>query len=184
MDPDLNSYDANHITTEHPRMSREEWKQVYQLAWERYYSPDHAETILRRATATGGSPGKALFYLTWFKGCINIENVHPLEGGLLRLKVRRDRRPGLPLEAAWLFYPKYFAEMVRKQIRWISLYTRLWLICRKVKNDPSRHEYMDWALEPVTDDEVETREMFQSEVAQAYVGQIRRLDKIRRSKAG
>ena len=49
--------------------------------------------------ATKTSPGKALFYLVWFKGCIDIEKVHPLEGGFLRLKFSRDRRPGLPLES-------------------------------------------------------------------------------------
>jgi hypothetical protein len=42
---------------------------------------------------------------------------------------------------------------------------------------------MDAALEPVTDDEIETRELFQSEVAQAYVGQMQKLEQIRRGKA-
>jgi hypothetical protein len=183
MDPDMNKYDLNHVTTGHSRMSREEWEQVYRSAWETYYTTEHIETVLRRAIASGTSPGKTLFFIVWFKGCIGIERIHPLEGGFLRLKSRRDRRSGLPLEPAWLFYPKYLAGMAWKQVRWISLYVRLRLIYLKIKRDPRRYEYMDLALEPVSDDEIATRELFQSDVAVAYVGQQRRLEKIRRGEA-
>jgi hypothetical protein len=51
MDTDLNRYDLNHVTTGHPRMSRAEWERAYRLAWKRYYTLDHIETILRRAAA-------------------------------------------------------------------------------------------------------------------------------------
>ena len=183
MDPDMNKYDVTHITTAHPRMSCEEWEMAYQLAWETYYSTEHIETVLKRAMATGASPGKALFYMSWFKGCVGIESVHPLEGGLLRLKFRRDRRPSLPVESAWLFYPKYIIETVRKQVRWLSLYAKLHLMYRRIKTDPRRFEYMDLSLTPPADDEMETRELFGSEAAQAYVGRQRRLEKIRRGEA-
>ena len=183
MDPDMNKYDLNHAVTGHPRMSREQWEQTYRAAWETYYTTEHIETVLKRAVATGTSPGKAVLFITWFKGCIGIEKVHPLEGGFLRLKFRRMRRSGQPLESALLFYPKYLAETFWKQVRWISLYARLYLIYRKVRRDPQRHEYTDLALTPVVDDEVETRELFQSEVAHAYVVQQQRLAKIRRGEA-
>ena len=178
MDADMNRYDLNHAVTGHPRMSRAEWERVYRQAWETYYTHEHIETILRRAIATGVSPGKALFLIVWFKGCIGIEKIHPLEGGFLRLKSRKTRRPELPRESVFVFYPKYLFETLAKQLRWISLYLRLRLIYRKVKHDPLKHEYTDLAITPVTDDEVETRELFQSEVAQAYVGQIQRLKKM------
>jgi len=183
MDADLNKYDLNHITTGHPRMSKDEWEKTYLRAWKAYYTIEHIETILRRAIATGSSPGKTLFYFSWFRGCINIEKVHPIEGGFLRLKYRKDRRSGLPLEPAVLFYPKYFAGMLWKQIRWITLYLRLRLIYRKVARDPNRRKYMDKALEPVGDGEVETREMFQSEGAQAYVAQAQQKGKDRRGES-
>ncbi|MGI9064807.1 MAG: B12-binding domain-containing radical SAM protein [Pyrinomonadaceae bacterium] len=181
MDPDMNKYDLNHAVTGHSHMSREEWEGVYHAAWETYYTTEHITTILKRAMATGTSPGKAVLFITWFKGCIGIEKIHPLEGGFLRLKFRRDRRSGLPLEPVLLFYPKYLAGMLWKQLRWISLYSRLYLIYREIKRDSRRHEYMDLALTPVEDDEVETREMFQSDVAQAYVVQVRRVEKMRHS---
>lgn len=180
MDADLNKYDVTHITTEHPKMSREEWAQAYRMAWEKYYSREHIETVLRRAIATGTSPGKSLFYLVWFKGCTAIEKIHPLEGGIVRRKARRDRRLGMPLESPMLFYPKYFAETLWKHARWFSLFGRLWLVCRKVKNDPRRFEYMDTALEPVAVDETETHELFQSEAAHNFVEKVHRIEKIRR----
>ena len=179
MDADLNKYDLNHAVTAHPTMSKEEWEHAYRSAWKTYYTDEHIETILRRAIATGTSAGKTMFFITWFKGCIDIEKIHPLEGGFLRLKFRRGLRPELPLENPLRFYPKYFASMLWKQFCWISLYLRLRLIYRKVKRDPQRLEYMDLALEPIRDDEIETRELFQSETAQKYVTQIKRLEKIR-----
>ena len=87
---------------------------------------------------------KLLFFITWFKGCIEIEKLHPLEGGYLRLKFRRDRRPGLPKESAWWFYPKYFWESLCKQVRWASLYARLFLISQRIKRDPQRPQSIWW----------------------------------------
>ncbi len=52
MDPDMNKYDLNHVTTEHPRMSHRELEEIYRLAWDRYYTDEHIETILRRAATT------------------------------------------------------------------------------------------------------------------------------------
>jgi len=183
MDPDVNKYDLNHAVTGHPRMSQAEWEGVYRAAWETYYTDEHIETVLKRAMATGISPGKALFLIVWFKGCIGIEGIHPLEGGFLRLKSRRDRRSGLPRVSPLLFYPTFAAGLLWKQIRWAHLYLRLYRVYSKLKRDPRRLEYTDLALTPVTDEEVETREMFQSAGAQAYVASIQRVEKQRRGAA-
>ncbi|MBS1793593.1 MAG: radical SAM protein [Acidobacteria bacterium] len=179
MDADLNKYDLNHAVTAHPKMSQTEWEETYRRAWKTYYTDEHIETVLRRAIATGTSPGKTMFFITWFNGCIDIERIHPLEGGFLRRRHRKSRRSGLKLENPLVFYPKTFLETLWKQIRWIALYSRLRLIYRKVRKDPKRFEYTDLALEPVTDDELETRELFQSEAAHSYVEKIQRLEKIR-----
>jgi radical SAM superfamily enzyme YgiQ (UPF0313 family) len=178
MDADLNRYDLYHITTDHPVMSREQWARAYQAAWDNYYTPEHVETILRRAVATGASGGNTLFLVTWFKGCTHIENVHPLEGGFLRMKFRRDRRSGMPIESIWTFYPKYWLETAIKQYRWISMYVRLRMIYLSIKKDPAKKQYRDLALTPVADDDTETLEMFNNTSAQAFVSQQRRLDKL------
>jgi radical SAM family protein len=182
MDPDLNKYDLYHITTAHPLMSREEWAYAYTQAWKRFYSFEHCETIMRRGGALR-SFGNTLVSVTWFKGCIDIENVHPVEGGLLRIKSRRNRRPDMPIEPVWRFYPRYLTESVVKLTRWAWLYARLRKIYLGIKHDPKRYEYTDLAITPVTDDEIETHEMFHTAAAQQYVNQEKRLENIRHGQA-
>jgi hypothetical protein len=183
MDADLNKYDLNHAVTAHPKMSQANWEETYRKAWETYYTDEHIETVLRRAIATGTSPGKTMFFITWFKGCIGIEKIHPLEGGFLRRRFRRSRRSGLALENPLTFYPKNFIQAFWKQLQWISLYLRLRLIYNRLKKDSQRFQYEDLSLVPVTDDETLTRELFQSEEAQAYIGQRERLAKMTRGEA-
>jgi len=182
MDADLNKYDLNHAVTGHGKMSQAEWERTYRDAWATYYTDEHIETVLRRAIATGTSPGKTMFFIVWFKGCIGIEGIHPLEGGFLRRKVRKNRRSGSPLENPLVFYPKHITGTIWKQLQWITLYTRLRLIYRRVKYDPKRFEYMDLALEPVTDHE-EDRELFGSDAAKSYLDKVHRNERIARGQA-
>ena len=56
IDPDLNKFDLEHVTTDHPRMSREELQEAYRLAWRTYYTEDHIRTVIRRAVAGGPRP--------------------------------------------------------------------------------------------------------------------------------
>lgn len=182
MDTDLNKYDLNHDVTDHPLMTRNEWRDTYRSAWETYYTDEHVETVIRRAIATGTSPGKTTFFIVWFKGCIGIEGIHPLEGGFFRRKVRKNRRVGMKTESPLLFYPKYAAETLGNQFKWISLYLRMRLIYKRVKRDPKRFEYMDLSLEPVTDHE-EDREIFQTESARKFLDTVHRNEKITRGEA-
>jgi radical SAM superfamily enzyme YgiQ (UPF0313 family) len=110
MDPDLNKYDLDHVTVAHATMSQAEWEYAYAMAWTTYYSWEHVETIMRRAAATGNSVDRVKTFVLYFRGYHPIEDVHPLEGGVLRLKSRRERRPHLPVEPMWLFYPRLFVE--------------------------------------------------------------------------
>ncbi len=179
MDEDLNQYDANHAVTAHPKMSKENWEETCLKAWKSFYTYEHAETIVKRAMATGTSPGKTMALITWFKGCIHIEKVHPLEVGFFRRKSRKDRRPTLPIESPFVFYPKYFAEIIWKHFCWVLLFIRLRLIYKKIRNDPKSREYMDLAIEPLNDNETETRELFQSEAAHKFVVKQLRFKKMR-----
>jgi radical SAM superfamily enzyme YgiQ (UPF0313 family) len=179
LDPDLNKYDLNHVCTAHSRMSHTDWEHAYRLAWQRYYTTDHIETVLRRVASVGANASNALFLITWFKGSIDLENIHPLESGFLRLKFRRDRRPGFAVEPIWLFYPKYLAASAIKLVRWGTLYLRLRRIYLRIKHDPKRFAYTDLAMLPVAEDEMETHELFGSDAARAYVSQEQRLQQIR-----
>jgi radical SAM superfamily enzyme YgiQ (UPF0313 family) len=163
VDPDLNKYDLNHVCTAHPRMSKDEWEGIYRTAWETYYTKEHVESVLRRLIAKRASASNAILLMTWFGGSIHIEKVHPLEAGFFRKKYRRDRRSGFAIEPAWKFYPAYWLETVTKLGRWFGTYAGLRLIYNRIKRDPKRYEYMDTALTPVTDEELDTLELFHNE---------------------
>jgi len=178
LDADMNRYDSNHVCTTHQRMSRREWERAYKLAWQRYYTTDHIETVLRRVASVGANASNALFLITWFTGSIDFEGVHPLEGGFLRRKFRRDRRPGQPIEPMWKFYPRYYSGVAIKLVRWAALYLRLRKIYLRIKRDPRRFEYTDLAMTPISEEET-SREIFQNEAAQDYLDRARRLDAIR-----
>ena len=98
MDRDLNNYDVVHVTTRHALMTDAELAGIYAAAWDLYYSPAHVETVLRRAKSWGYDLNKMMWKLLSFHAPHKLENVHPLDGGVIRRKYRRDRRPGLALE--------------------------------------------------------------------------------------
>ncbi len=160
MEPDMNKYDLEHACTAHSKMSKAEWEQTYQLAWERYYTPAHMETILKRAMATRISPGKMMLFLVWFWGAVFLEKVHPLQAGYLRRKVRVDRRPGMSLENPLVFYPREAWAVVSKHVRLAGMVLRLSRVRRRLKRDPAARQYMDEALTPVRDDDMDVLEMF------------------------
>ncbi len=159
MDADLNKYDLVHTTTAHPLMSQGEWEKLYWDAWRHYYSPGHMETVMRRANVTGSNAGKVLFLLLWFHSCITLEGVHPLEGGYLRCKYRKQRRPTFPVESAMVFYPRYVADLVAKQVKLLRLIVRFGRFRLGLKKDPAARLYSDLALTPV-EDEQNSLEMF------------------------
>ncbi|HSV62994.1 MAG TPA: radical SAM protein [Chthoniobacterales bacterium] len=174
VDPDLNKYDLNHVCTAHSKMSKEEWERAYLTAWKTYYTFEHIETILRRLVAKKGRAANAIVLMMWFMSAIHLEGVHPLESGVFRLKFRRDRRPGLPLESALIFYPRYWIESALKLGRLAFLYGRIRRIYSRIKKDPNRFKYMDVALTPVTEHDVEDLEMFHTPSAPAFVAQEQR----------
>jgi len=77
MDPDMNKYDLEHVVADHPKMTRAEWDSIYRAAWDAYYTPEHKETILRRAAASGMSISRLQSVLFFFSSCLPIEKVHP-----------------------------------------------------------------------------------------------------------
>jgi len=174
IDPDLNKYDLNHVCAPHPKMSQADWERAYHMAWKTYYTMEHMETVLRRLLVNHGPASNAIVLITWFMSAIHLEKVHPLESGVFRLKFRRDRRPGLPIEAVWRFYPKYWAESVLKIAKLVALYTRLRRLYLRLKKDEARFKYTDLALTPVTDHDVEDLEMFHTPSAAAFIAQEQR----------
>jgi Radical SAM superfamily len=175
LDDDLNKYDLEHVVCDHPKMSREEWQEAYRRAWRTYYTPEHVTTVVRRAVASGMRADAMMFLMVWFWASFDLYNIYPLETGILRRKARRDRRPGLPIESAWTFYPSYIFETVAKHLKLAKLLWRMWGVERAIARDPAARDYMDTALTPDTSHDVDSLEMFHvTESARQAADKVRR----------
>ena len=159
LDPDLNKYDLEHVTTPHSTMSAEEWQKLYHDAWANYYSPEHLETVMRRSVATNSNAGNMTFLLLWYYSMVALEKIDPLEGGYLRRKCRKERRPPLPIESPLVFYPRYVFDLLHKHFKLAQLVWRYGKLRRKLKRDPDARTYTDAALTPYVEDEFESLEL-------------------------
>jgi Radical SAM superfamily len=152
MSPDLNIYDTEHVCTAHSVMSSEEWRDIYHEAWSLYYTPAHMKTLLRRAAVNGVPLLNLAKYLLTFSTTDRLEQVHPLQGGILRLKHPSERRLGLPQESAWIFWPRFFGGTIKKQaiLAGATAWLLVWVFA--IARAPHARSYKDLALMPVGND--------------------------------
>jgi hypothetical protein len=181
MDPDVNRYDLNRRVAHHPKMSDAEWEEAYRAAWESFYSYDHMRTVLRRAAQNPmGRPRAILSNMLWFRLMIAYEGVHPLEGGAVRRKSRRDRRHGLPRENPLAFYPRYIGDTLRKVWGYWRVYRRARAIYDEVMAAPDRRSYSDLAMAPPQTDEYDALDLYhQTAGGEAALARKRRDDRVR-----
>lgn len=155
MDPDMNNYDTEHVVTAHPKMSADEWRDIYREAWHLYYSPEHIETMLRRAEVSGAGAVKTADTIMLYYGSYRFEHLHPLQAGIFRRKVRTTRRSGMPRENPLLFHARRAWEQLST---WATLgwfYLKLRTLARRIHNDPAAKQYTDLALSSVMEPEIE-----------------------------
>ncbi|HYS49138.1 MAG TPA: radical SAM protein, partial [Xanthobacteraceae bacterium] len=150
-----------HRVSHHGKMSDAEWEEAYRAAWHAFYTPEHMRTIMRRTAAHPlGRPQTTLSTILWFLLMILFEGVHPLEGGAFRLKFRRDRRRGLPIESPLAFYPRYAREILVKAWNYGTTYRRAKKMMKEVLAAPDRWSYTDVAIAPPREDEFDTLELY------------------------
>jgi radical SAM superfamily enzyme YgiQ (UPF0313 family) len=175
MDPDLNKYDLETATVEHPRMTREEWQETYGDVWRWYYTDEHVERLMRRNVAYGIKPIRVWRSVLQIYGAANFENVHPQQCGYFRRKSRTQRRPDMPRVSPLVFHIRHAAETLVKYARF-GLYGLKTLRMRsRIERDPAARTYMDLAITPVVDAEGEALEMFElNDSSRAAVDKARR----------
>jgi Radical SAM superfamily len=179
MDEDLNRYDVEHVCTAHPKMTRQEWQDIYHQAWLLYYTPEHMRTLLRRAAASGVPIGNLAKYLLTFSTTDRLENVHPLQGGILRLKHPSERRPGLPRTSPWLFWPRFCGEIFVKHAMLAGAMLRMLFWQTVIMYSPGARNYMDQALTPVSGDEDDTLDLLTKTTGgRAAVAHIRKVAEV------
>jgi radical SAM superfamily enzyme YgiQ (UPF0313 family) len=160
MDADLNIYDVEHVCTAHAKMSKREWEDIYREAWSLYYTPGHMKTLIRRAAATGIPIASLVKLLVTFATTVHLENVHPLQSGILRLKHPSERRPGLPRESSLAFWPRFAWQTIGKHLIIAGTIVRLAAAAILIARHSAARVYMDRALEPVDEDDDEAFELF------------------------
>jgi len=117
------------------------------------------KTLLRRA-ATTGVPMRSLATLLFlFATTMQLEYVHPLQGGILRMKHPSELRAGLKRPPAWLFWLRFLGGSTVKYARMVAIYLRVVRWRRAIERDSDAHAYMDQALSPVADDDEDTLDL-------------------------
>jgi radical SAM superfamily enzyme len=176
MDPDLNKYDVEHVCTAHARMSEKDWQDIYHEAWLLYYTPAHMKTLLRRAMATGVPMGNLAKYLLTFSMTDRLEGVHPLQGGIFRLRHPSERRPGLARENPWSFWLRFGWGALAKHA--ILIRTAGWLLMWQtlIANSRGADTYTDQALAAVNDDDDEMLDLLtKTSGARAAVAHVKKI---------
>jgi len=149
MDPDLNKYNFTYAVTRHPTMSVKELDDLYREVQERFFSWEHALTIMRRTAAFHSQRRASIVNaLTEYLVTMKYENCSMIEGGIGRIRRRTERRPGLAREHPLLFYPKAIFLGVRGVVATVWLARRLRLMADRIFEDPRCAEYRDAALIP------------------------------------
>jgi hypothetical protein len=97
--------------------------------------------------------------LVSFSTTVRLEGVHPLQGGILRMRHPSERRPGLARESPWLFWPRFAAGVVYKHAILAGTIVRLVGWKRAIERDPDALSYMDQALTPVAEDDEDTLDL-------------------------
>ena len=131
----MNKYDLEHVCTGHPKMSDEVFQQLYYDAWRAFYTPEHVGTLMKRAVAYGADSMLILKVALYFYGCQSLEGVHPLQGGYVRRKYRRDRRPTMAIESPLIFYPRFIWDTISKYARAGALAWSYWKHRKQLESD-------------------------------------------------
>jgi radical SAM superfamily enzyme YgiQ (UPF0313 family) len=134
MDPDFNKRDSFHATIKHPHMSAEEWTQVYEGAWNSFYSKENMIKILSRWNHHPRNYWNLMSIFFWYKNAAVIEKEHPMIAGFFRLKDRLSRRPGFAIDPLAVHLRKRAREVAHLFISWAKFLKEMeevWLQTRK-----------------------------------------------------
>lgn len=108
MHPDFNLYDSHHAVTRHANLRGSAWKDLYLEAWNSFYSFENMKATLQRTPWCNYWHNFLRFM--WYKNSIQTEGRHPMMCGFLRLKGRKNRRPGYPILPRYQYYKSRMKE--------------------------------------------------------------------------
>lgn len=125
LDPDLSHYTSYRSIAPHLTMSTEVLDGLYDEGWRTFYDDEHCQRILQRHAALGGNVDHLFYFLLVARGAHPIDETHPFEFGLVRVKSRRERRLDLPREPLLPFLARRAWDTLATQVRWVRLWRHM-----------------------------------------------------------
>jgi len=122
-------------------MSAEEWTQVYEDAWQAFYSKENMIKILSRWNHKPKVYWNLMSLFFWYKNAAVIEREHPMIAGFFRLKDRLSRRPGFSVDPLSVHFWKRAKEVRQLFIAWAKFLKEMeevWLQTRKKSDREER----------------------------------------------
>ena len=112
MDPDMNKYDLEHVTTGHARMTPEEWHEVYRAGLvDLLHARAHADDPAPRRRGRNMGMSRLMAVLFVFSAAVPVEKRASAAGRLLPPEVPARPAARLSDRAGVAFYPKYVWEI-------------------------------------------------------------------------
>ena len=116
MDPDLNNYDLGHFVFQHDTLDEQSVERLTPRIVPKVYSLQRAWNVMLQGLR---NPSKPVTNFAWTVGLTlgyRVGGTGVYEMGSGRYRNRHLRRPGLPKEQAWVFYPKYFLKELKSGV--------------------------------------------------------------------
>ncbi len=110
MDGDLNNYDLGHLVFQHAQIDSGRFNKVKSKLLRRLYSFKRTWNIMLQGLT---NPTRPVTNFAWSVGTMlgyRVAGGGAYEIGAGRFRNRLLRRPGLPIEPVWIFYPKYMLK--------------------------------------------------------------------------
>ena len=185
MDPDMNKYDLEHVCTGHPLMSKEEWQDIYHRAWDAFYTTEHVETPdapcrgQRYEVAQDHAGLPLVLRLPGLGEGASLAG-RPVPAQVPQGTAARAFRSKAPSSS---IRPIFGASSASTRDSWRS--TGVFSRARaRVERDPAKHDYMDLALSPSEEQELDELDIFTAtESGQSAVDKLRKQSAPRRVKA-
>ena len=144
----------------------EQWENLYRDAWKEFYRSSTWRRCCAARLRRESAPANMTVLLLWFHFCVVTEKIDPLQGGYLRRKYRKDRRPTMPIESPLVFYPRFIGGLIRKHVRMAQLAWRFHSFRKGLERDAAARTYTDAALKMDFEHDPESMEMLAAHTEQ------------------
>ena len=146
IEKDYNRYDSFHATHPHPNFPDDSWFASYKEAWSLFYGTQNMKNVLSRANEE--TYWRIFMNFLWYKSSFFVDGEHPMISGFFRLKSRKNRRPGFPIESPF----RYLLRRTRETKNLIKGYWALFLemeevwLATRLRSEKEKRLVEEWQI--------------------------------------